>query len=109
MVAAFGDRTAAPATQTATETGVLNPVAEEVVGVDFSVLANASHPLGAGSILKTEFYEGTVKIGEALNPPYIYYWRNAPPGSHTLTAKVTDNTGAVTVSPPVNFTVYDFR
>jgi hypothetical protein len=108
-VAAFGDRTAAPATQTATETGVLNPVAEEVVGVDFSVLANASHPLGAGSILKTEFYKGTVKIGEALNPPYIYYWRNAPPGSHTLTAKVTDNTGAVTVSPPVNFTVYDFR
>jgi glyceraldehyde 3-phosphate dehydrogenase len=34
-----------------------------------------------------------------------FTWRNVPSGSHVLTARATDNAGAVTTSSPVGFTV----
>ncbi len=66
-----------------------------------------------GSVSTVEFFEGANSLGIATNNPYVLSpigpfhltWYNVPPGNYTLTAKATDNGGAMTVSPPVNITV----
>jgi hypothetical protein len=58
-----------------------------------------------GLINKVEFFQGETKLGEATNAPYSMVWSNVIAGSYWITAKATDDGGAVTASIPVNFTV----
>lgn len=58
-----------------------------------------------GSVSKVEFFSDGVKIGETTASPYVFNWGGAPAGQHTLTAKVTDDRGASTISAPVHITV----
>jgi chitinase len=68
-----------------------------------TVTATASDP--GGSVAKVEFRDGTTLLGQDTSAPYSFTWRNVPAGSHTLTARATDNAGAVTTSTPVGITV----
>jgi chitinase len=52
-----------------------------------------------------EFYNGATKLGEATASPYAYTWSNVTTGTYTLTAKATDNGGAVTTSAAVTIVV----
>jgi hypothetical protein len=65
--------------------------------------ATASDP--DGTVAKVEFRDGTTLLGTDASAPYSYTWRNVPSGSHSLTARATDNSGAVTTSAPVAITV----
>ena len=81
-----------------------------------------------GYVASVEFLDGTNSLGlghrvTAVPPPlppcpiqppiliivptnyWELVWTNAAPGSHTLTAKATDNGGFATVSGPVNVTI----
>jgi len=58
-----------------------------------------------GSVTKVEFYNGVVKLGEVLSPPYSLQPTALPAGSYALTVKATDNSGATTASAVVNVTV----
>jgi hypothetical protein len=58
-----------------------------------------------GSVTKVEFRDGTTVLGSDTSAPYSFTWRNVPQGNHTLTARATDNAGAVTVSGTVSITV----
>jgi Galactose oxidase-like, Early set domain/Bacterial Ig domain len=58
-----------------------------------------------GNITKVEFRDGTTVLGQDTSAPYSFRWRNVPSGSHVLTARATDNGGAVTTSAPVGITV----
>jgi len=60
-----------------------------------------------GSISKVEFFNGATKIGEDTTSPYQYDWSrtNADTGTFSLTAKATDNGGAVTTSAAVSITI----
>ncbi|HET6641967.1 MAG TPA: Ig-like domain-containing protein [Gaiellaceae bacterium] len=58
-----------------------------------------------GTVTKVEFRDGTTVLGQDTSAPYSYTWRNVPQGSHLLTARATDNAGAVTASSPVGITV----
>ncbi len=58
-----------------------------------------------GTIAKVEFYQGSTKLGEDTSSPYSYTWSNVAAGSYSITAKATDNLGAVTTSSTVNVTV----
>jgi len=58
-----------------------------------------------GSIRKVEFFQGTTRICETTNPPYSTVWSNVVAGSYSITAKATDDSGAVATSTPVNLTV----
>ena len=68
-----------------------------------TITATASDP--GGSVTRVEFRNGATVLGQDTSAPYAFTWRNVPPGSHTLTARATDNAGAVTTSSPVGITV----
>jgi GH18 family chitinase len=70
-----------------------------------TVTITASASDADGSISKVEFYNGAAKLGEATASPYTYAWTNVTTGTYTLTAKATDNNGAVTTSAAVTVTV----
>lgn len=58
-----------------------------------------------GSISKVEFYNGSTLITSKTAAPYTYTWPTVAAGSYTITAKATDNKGAVTTSQSVTITV----
>lgn len=60
-----------------------------------------------GTVSKVVFYRGTTIIGTSTNTssPYSFVWSNVAAGSYTLTAKATDNLGAIGTSAAVNITV----
>ena len=58
-----------------------------------------------GNVTKVEFRDGTSVLGQDTSAPYSFTWRNVPPGNHSLTARATDNAGAVTTSSSVGITV----
>jgi len=68
-----------------------------------TVTANASD--GDGTIASVDFYAGTTLIGSATTPPYGIVWSAVTPGTYALSAKATDNAGAVTASASVPITV----
>jgi chitinase len=68
-----------------------------------SITATASD--ADGTISKVEFYNGATKLGEATASPYSYTWNNVAAGTYVLTAKATDNGGAVTTSGGVTIVV----
>jgi chitinase len=68
-----------------------------------TITATASDP--GGSVTKVEFRDGTTVLGQDTSAPYSITWRNVPPGSHSLTARATDNGGATTTSSAVGITV----
>ncbi len=58
-----------------------------------------------GSIEKVEFFQGTTKIGEDTSSQYGFTWNSVPAGHYVLTARATDNQGAVSSSEPVEIFV----
>ncbi len=56
-------------------------------------------------VAKVEFFDGAVRIGEVLAPPFDLTWKGAAAGPHTITARAIDGVGASTVSMPVRITV----
>jgi len=59
-----------------------------------------------GTISKVDFYQGATLLGtDTTGPSYSYTWGSVAAGSYSLTAKATDNDGAVTTSTAVNITV----
>lgn len=72
-------------------------------GTTINISANASD--SDGSISKVEFFQGSTKLGEDLTSPFTYSWANVATGNYTLTAKATDNAGAVTTSESVAIAV----
>lgn len=51
-----------------------------------------------GTVSKVEFYRGTTKLGTDVTAPYTFVWSPVSAGTYQITAKVTDNQGASTVS-----------
>ncbi|MEW5734097.1 MAG: Ig-like domain-containing protein, partial [Thermodesulfobacteriota bacterium] len=72
-------------------------------GANITVAATASDP--DGSIVMVAFYRDAVLLGTDTTPPYQAVFANAPEGSYALSARATDNNGAVSVSTPVHVTV----
>ncbi|HTR59852.1 MAG TPA: Ig-like domain-containing protein [Casimicrobiaceae bacterium] len=58
-----------------------------------------------GAVAKVEFYQGTTKLATLTAAPYTYAWNSVAGGNYALTAKATDDKGAVTTSATVNVKV----
>lgn len=74
-----------------------------MVGLPITLRANASD--NDGSVALVEYFDNTVKIGDAVNAPYTFDWSTAGLGAHVLRAVVTDNSGLSRTSSPVMITV----
>ncbi len=70
---------------------------------DVQLTASASD--ADGTISKVDFYNGNTLITTENDAPYDWTWKNVPVGNYTITAKATDNSGNVTTSSAVSFTV----
>ena len=70
-----------------------------------SVTLSASASDSDGTISKVDFYNGSTLINSDTSSPYSYSWTSILAGTYTLTAKATDNDGAVTTSNSVSLTV----
>ncbi|MEV4159896.1 glycoside hydrolase family 48 protein [Nonomuraea dietziae] len=58
-----------------------------------------------GSVAKVEFFQGSTKLGEDTTAPYAYSWADVAVGEYSLTARATDDKGAITTSAPVGISV----
>lgn len=58
-----------------------------------------------GSVSKVEFYANGTLVGTDTAAPFSFLWSNVSAGNYTITAKVTDNDGAVTTSSGVSTSV----
>ena len=76
---------------------------EYTAPANIRINANASDP--DGSVTKVEFYQGTSKLGEDLTSPYTFNWNGVTRGSYTITARATDNSGAISTSSEISITV----
>lgn len=72
-------------------------------GSSITLTANASD--SDGSITQVDFYDGSTLLSSVTSSPYTYNWSNVSAGTHTLTAKATDNQNAVTTSTAIAITV----
>jgi hypothetical protein len=68
-----------------------------------TITANASD--ANGTVSSVAFYNGSTLLGTDTSSPFSFSWTNVAAGSYTLTARATDNQGAVTISSAVNITV----
>ncbi len=68
-------------------------------GSSVTIVANASDR--DGTISKVEFFNGTIKLGEAAASPYSFVWPNVGLGNYLLTAKATDDQNGVSTSASV--------
>ena len=58
-----------------------------------------------GTIAKVDFYEGATLLGTDTSSPYSFAWSNVPNGTYSLTARATDNLGALATSAGVTIQV----
>jgi len=70
-----------------------------------SVALTANAADADGTISKVEFYNGTALLNSDASAPYSYSWTGVAAGTYTITAKATDNSGAVTTSSSVSIIV----
>ena len=67
-----------------------------------SVSATASDP--DGNLLRVEYFQGTVKLGEAAAAPFAFSVNNLDAGNYTFSAKATDTLG-LTATATINVRV----
>ena len=81
------------------------PANNASVQLPATITLNATAADSDGTIAKVEFYDGATLLNTDTTAPYSYAWVNPSAGSHVITAKATDNQGAVTTSAAINITV----
>jgi chitinase len=70
-----------------------------------SLTLTASAADADGTVSKVEYFNGATSLGSVTASPYSVNWSSLGAGSYSITAKATDNSGAVTTSAAVTFTV----
>ncbi len=85
-------------TNVAPVVSITSPVNNTSFIAPASITINASASDADGSVAKVDFYNGATLLGTDATSPYSFIWNSVAPGTYTLTAKATDNNGAVTTS-----------
>ncbi len=81
------------------------PVNNSAYTAPASINMTATAADSDGTIASVDFYQGTTKLGTDTTAPYAFSWSNVASGTYSLTAKATDNKGAVTTSSTVTVKV----
>jgi beta-glucanase (GH16 family) len=94
-----------PAPNVPPTVSITSPTNGATFAAPASITINASAADSDGTVTQVEFYQGTTLLYTDTSAPYSYTWTGVPVGSYSLTAKATDNSGAVTTSTAVGITV----
>ncbi len=70
---------------------------------DISLEATASDP--DGTVMLVEFFVNGVKVGEDTSAPYSIVWADASVGDYSILARMTDDSGLIVNTAPVNVRV----
>jgi hypothetical protein len=81
------------------------PASNAVYCSGTSVTLTATAADADGTVSKVEFFDGTTLIATLTSSPYTYNWTSAGAGTHSITAKATDNGNLATTSASVSITV----
>src|SRR5581483_4682925 len=81
---------------------ITSPASGAIFAAPASITISASAADADGAIAKVEFFEGATLLGTATAAPYSVSLANVAAGTHTYTAKATDNLGAQTTSSAVS-------
>ena len=78
-----------------------------VLPADIALTASAADHEKNGSVASVEFLANGSVLATVTTRPFTFTWTNPPAGTHTLTARATDNLGAQTTSAARTLTVTD--
>jgi hypothetical protein len=84
---------------------ITSPINNANFGSPASVTINANAVDSDGSINRVDFYNGTTLLNTDIAAPYNFVWTNVGVGNYTITARATDDDGAMTTSAAITITV----
>jgi RHS repeat-associated protein len=84
---------------------VTNPTPSAVFTAPASIKIDANASDSDGTVTQVEFLANGNVLGATNSAPYTLTWNNAQAGNYSITARATDNSGGVAISPAVNITV----
>jgi hypothetical protein len=84
---------------------ITSPASGTVLTAPANITLTANAADSGGTVSKVDFYDGTLLLGTDTTSPYSLALTGVVAGSHTYTAKATDNGGGVTTSTPVAVSV----
>jgi Bacterial Ig domain/PA14 domain/Secretion system C-terminal sorting domain len=84
---------------------ITSPINNAVFIAPANIILQATASDGDGTVQKVEFYNGTIKLGEALVAPYSFAWNTVTVGNYNITAKAYDNLNAVSTSTAITVVV----
>lgn len=84
---------------------ITNPLNNASFTAPASITVNATASDANGVVSFVEFYNGTTLLSTDISAPYSFVWNNVAAGTYSITAKASDNAGAVTTSAAVTVTV----
>jgi hypothetical protein len=82
---------------------LLSPLAGSVHRADEALLIRPE--ISGGKVAQVGFFNGERKLGVSDNAPYAFSWSNPDVGPFALSARITDASGAVSISPTVSGTI----
>jgi hypothetical protein len=78
------------------------PVDNAIFFAPANIVLSADASITEGSIVKVEFFNGAIKLGEDATAPFNFAWNGIGLGSYDLTALAIAESGAATISPSVS-------
>ncbi len=84
---------------------ITSPVTGNPYNAGTVIVLHANATDADGIIKNVEFYNNGVKFAEDSTAPYEFTGNEVEPGNYVLTARATDDSGAVTISDTVKITV----
>jgi Bacterial Ig domain/Bacterial Ig-like domain len=105
--ATITDDDGAPPANVPPTVSITAPDGSDIFAAPADIAVSATANDSDGTVTKVEFLvDGIVKATD-LTLPYTYAWNAVTAGTYQLTARVTDNSGAITTSAVINVTVED--
>jgi len=84
---------------------ITSPVEGAAFAAGDDIAITASSTDNDGSVVLVEFFQNSTKLGQDDIAPYEFTWSGAAEGTYSITARATDNGGALNTSYPVVITV----
>lgn len=84
---------------------IVKPIESSRGAASVSLMADPAG-LPNSEVSKVEFFNGSKKIGEVMSAPYVFQWKDAPSGVHSLVAKLTNTTGVTATSGSIRVSIH---